>query len=713
MKRFIEETSPEQQQSSKGAKIFGDKKSKRNMKSSESSPEDKELVPPIDIEIIPSASAPHEFSMPTVESGIVPMKEDVLEDPVPSIGRNKLKEKEKPSESSVVEITENIPPAAVSTQETPKHSKQEDGTKAPQSVENEEMEIKLPKKDVLEAKVVPVEQGASKKPSKSKKTSNSPHEKGETHHVLKSSDEHKDDKKQTKPRKTSESTKDSEKRSPGKHKPVEELIPSSFSAVLESATVESQKDKSYIANQDESIGSEKQTTQKSEDTAKPTEFRYELTEQNESSKKCSESQKQPESFSEKMETEAIMKPLEGVKDDKKINQSKKQPKPTRKSENEPTIEHKPSEELKSVSPESAILPSKVQKESSKTNSIGKQDKPKDSKKKALRNNNEELKATTSKMDNSPTDSTPTKQSETGKTGSKRDRRGEKKQAKSLRKSLEESKTPQTLEFKEGGIEITNQPPKESTLAKREDGAETKQRINKKRKATDDDDDSSGKKYKKAAKNLKKKTDDNEKKRKKRKRPQPEKERDEGTDRKSAKRPRIGNLECGRFPKAFAVQVPHRVAQHRRDGAPVSTHALGKATKGFTTKMSVERRNRNKPSKAIQRWKLRKSLQRVGTVVILLAGRHRVNGIPIRRVHPDYVIATKTVIKMDKIRLPGRMQTPDRKTYVLKDERKEDQKLIDKRVIAAIKQTKTAKMLFAYLRSQFSLSRTDRPHKMVF
>ncbi|VDO01810.1 unnamed protein product [Rodentolepis nana] len=56
---------------------------------------------------------------------------------------------------------------------------------------------------------------------------------------------------------------------------------------------------------------------------------------------------------------------------------------------------------------------------------------------------------------------------------------------------------------------------------------------------------------------------------------------------------------------------------------------------------------------------------------------------------------------------------DKKAYVLKDERKVDQKLIDKRVISAIKQTKTAKMLFAYLRSQFSLSRTDRPHKMVF
>lgn len=56
---------------------------------------------------------------------------------------------------------------------------------------------------------------------------------------------------------------------------------------------------------------------------------------------------------------------------------------------------------------------------------------------------------------------------------------------------------------------------------------------------------------------------------------------------------------------------------------------------------------------------------------------------------------------------------EKKAYELKEERKEDQKLIDKRVIEAIKRSKQAKMLFAYLRSQFALSRHDMPHKMVF
>ncbi|VDM22068.1 unnamed protein product [Hydatigera taeniaeformis] len=192
-----------------------------------------------------------------------------------------------------------------------------------------------------------------------------------------------------------------------------------------------------------------------------------------------------------------------------------------------------------------------------------------------------------------------------------------------------------------------------------------------------------------------------------------------------------------------------VKQHRRDGAPVPTHGLGKAPKGTQTKMSLKRRRRNKPSQAVRRWKLRSSLRRIGTIVILLAGRHRgkravvvgrhrtsglllitgplkCNGIPVRRVHPDYVIATKTRIKMDKVDLfkpqPRSKNAADnlfvdaaaeKKAYVLKEERKEDQKLIDKRVIEAIKRSKQAKMLFAYLRSQFALSRHDKPHKMVF
>ncbi|BHF83567.1 60S ribosomal protein L6 [Sparganum proliferum] len=115
----------------------------------------------------------------------------------------------------------------------------------------------------------------------------------------------------------------------------------------------------------------------------------------------------------------------------------------------------------------------------------------------------------------------------------------------------------------------------------------------------------------------------------------------------------------------------RLAQHRRDGARVSTNQLGKRIKGEKTKLSRAHRQADKPSKGVRRWKLRASLRKPGTVVILLAGRHRgkravcvgrhahsglllitgpysVNGIPVRRVHPDYVLATKTVIRLSNV-----------------------------------------------------------------
>nr|VZI49015.1 unnamed protein product [Spirometra erinaceieuropaei] len=233
--------------------------------------------------------------------------------------------------------------------------------------------------------------------------------------------------------------------------------------------------------------------------------------------------------------------------------------------------------------------------------------------------------------------------------------------------------------------------------------------------------------------------------------------------KETKRPRRGHIETGRFPRSFAVQASRRLAQHRRDGAKVSTNQLGKRIKGEKTKLSRAHRQADKPSKGVRRWKLRASLRKPGTVVILLAGRHRgkravcvgrhahsglllvtgpysVNGIPVRRVHPDYVIATKTVIRLSNFRIPKRLHSksyfarskPSRKdllkkaaenifvdkasektAYKVSDERKKDQVAIDKQVLQAIRRSPSHKLLFGYLKSTFSLSKHDYPHKMVF
>uniref|UniRef100_A0A183SNU4 Large ribosomal subunit protein eL6 n=1 Tax=Schistocephalus solidus TaxID=70667 RepID=A0A183SNU4_SCHSO len=180
-------------------------------------------------------------------------------------------------------------------------------------------------------------------------------------------------------------------------------------------------------------------------------------------------------------------------------------------------------------------------------------------------------------------------------------------------------------------------------------------------------------------------------------------------------------------------------------------------------LSRAHRQAEKPSKGVRRWKLRASLRKPGTVVILLAGRHRgkravcvgrhahsglllitgpysINGIPVRRVHPDYVLATKTVIRLSNFHIPKRLHSktyfarskPNRKDLLMKaaetifvdkaseetaykvsDERKKDQIAIDKQVLKAIRQSPSRKLLLAYLKSTFSLSKHDYPHKMVF
>lgn len=53
-------------------------------------------------------------------------------------------------------------------------------------------------------------------------------------------------------------------------------------------------------------------------------------------------------------------------------------------------------------------------------------------------------------------------------------------------------------------------------------------------------------------------------------------------------------------------------------------------------------------------------------------------------------------------------------YQLTEERKTDQAIIDTQVIAAMRRSsKTAKSMFGYLKSMFSLGKHDYPHKMVF
>ncbi|VDP48393.1 unnamed protein product [Schistosoma curassoni] len=172
-------------------------------------------------------------------------------------------------------------------------------------------------------------------------------------------------------------------------------------------------------------------------------------------------------------------------------------------------------------------------------------------------------------------------------------------------------------------------------------------------------------------------------------------------------------------------------------------------------------------KILKKWRLRPSLRENGVIVILLAGRHRgkrvvslgrqkstglllvtgpycYNGCPLRRVHPDYVIATKTKIDLSSLSLPERIHTKkyftrttkcksfktkhnhnhfdeilehgintERSAYKPNDERKTDQIYIDNEVRKAIKSHTDSKLLISYLKSLFSIGKHDKPHEMLF
>jgi len=136
--------------------------------------------------------------------------------------------------------------------------------------------------------------------------------------------------------------------------------------------------------------------------------------------------------------------------------------------------------------------------------------------------------------------------------------------------------------------------------------------------------------------------------------------------------------------------------------------------------------------------VRPSLGVPGTVLILLAGRFRgkrvillkalpsglmlitgpykVNGVPLRRVNPRYVIATGTKVDVSAVNIPEQVKdeffqkSKKKEKKELPAEVKEIQQAVDEPMIAEVK--KVPHML-DYLRSRFSLHQGQFPHLLKF
>ncbi|XP_067932280.1 large ribosomal subunit protein eL6-like [Watersipora subatra] len=127
------------------------------------------------------------------------------------------------------------------------------------------------------------------------------------------------------------------------------------------------------------------------------------------------------------------------------------------------------------------------------------------------------------------------------------------------------------------------------------------------------------------------------------------------------------------------------------------------------------------------------LKQLGTGLLLVTGPYVLNGCPLRRVNQRYVIATKTKLDISKVEVPenvndlyfkkektkktkpaeGEIFASKKEKFVASPERKADQVAVDKQLIAAIKSREDKKLMFGYLKSDFSLKNHQYPHNMLF
>nr|BAN20279.1 ribosomal protein L6 [Riptortus pedestris] len=200
-----------------------------------------------------------------------------------------------------------------------------------------------------------------------------------------------------------------------------------------------------------------------------------------------------------------------------------------------------------------------------------------------------------------------------------------------------------------------------------------------------------------------------------------------------------------------VTIEKKIGGEKNGG--IRTVFLKKRTKSYPTSNKV----RKHPSKTFfsqHKRRFRASLK-PGAVVILLAGLHKgkravllknlssglllvsgpftLNGVPLRRIHPNYVIATSTQIDLSEFKLPahindryfkrvkpkkvkksdGEIFAAKKEFYKPSEQRKTDQKEIDGQLLKAIKKNEHKTLLRKYLCTMFGLRSSQYPHRMKF
>ncbi|KAK9295892.1 hypothetical protein QLX08_009926 [Tetragonisca angustula] len=108
------------------------------------------------------------------------------------------------------------------------------------------------------------------------------------------------------------------------------------------------------------------------------------------------------------------------------------------------------------------------------------------------------------------------------------------------------------------------------------------------------------------------------------------------------------------------------------------------------------------------------LKQLKSGLLLVTGPFLINACPLRRI-PAHINDDYFKRKREKRakKEEGDIFSKKKDEYKPNDQRKADQKVVDKFVIAAIKRSKEKKMLFTYLSAMFGLRSSQYPHRLKF